>query len=212
MALKDLVKQAPTPPAERPPGITCEKYVRSEGKRCVHYLAGGSCSLPDEFMCVEWLKANGPKPRQPQPPLLISEPESSPEPQPRDLFGNPVPAVELPARVSKPKPAAAPPPLVNSAMEPTSSVIDVEQLRGFTTEDIASFKALGVEVQLHSESYGEFWLVPDYTGQSRKEITPEHAATLLGVLSVFPGSRVVAFEKKANPPNPERPERPSRRS
>jgi hypothetical protein len=73
--------------------------------------------------------------------------------------------------------------------------IDVDQLRGFTTDDIESFRALGVEVCLHSEAYGELWLVPAYTGRPRKEITPEHAATVMRVLSVFPGSRVTAFEK-----------------
>lgn len=42
-----------------PPGVTCPHYVRSESKRCVHYLSNGGCVRPDEFMCVEWLKANG---------------------------------------------------------------------------------------------------------------------------------------------------------
>ena len=41
---------------------------------------------------------------------------------------------------------------------------------------------------LRSEAYGDLWLVPAYTGQPRKEITPEHAATVMRVLSVFPGS------------------------
>jgi hypothetical protein len=76
-----------------------------------------------------------------------------------------------------------------SASEPAPP-IDVDQLRGFTAEDIASFKALGVEVCLHSEAYGELWLVPAYTGRPRKEVTPEHAATVMRVLSVFPGPRV----------------------
>lgn len=60
MALKDLIPPTPTPAAERPPGITCEKFLRSEGRRCAHYLASGACSLASEFMCVEWLKLNGP--------------------------------------------------------------------------------------------------------------------------------------------------------
>ena len=85
---------------------------------------------------------------------------------------------------------------------------DVDQLRGFTTEDIESFKALGVEVLLHSETYGDVWLVPAYTGRERKEITPEHAATLARVMSVFPGSHIVSFEKTAKTNNPERRERP----
>lgn len=41
-----------------------------------------------------------------------------------------------------------------------------------------------------------------------KEITPEHAATLARVMSVFPGSHIVSFEKTAKTNNPERRERP----
>ena len=41
------------------PEIACAKYVPREGRRCVHYADGGPCLRPDEFMCVEWLKANG---------------------------------------------------------------------------------------------------------------------------------------------------------
>ena len=176
---------APSTIDDRPAGITCEKYVRGEGKRCRHYLANGSCELPDELMCVEWLKANGHRP-----------PAAPAVPRPKDLFGNPV--ADKPA-VSKPTPKALP--VLASDGEPRSAIdaapqIDVDQLRGFTAGDIASFKALGVEVCLHSEAYGELWLVPAYTGRPRKEITPEHAATVMRVLSVFPGSRVTAFEKQ----------------
>jgi len=201
MALKDLIRPAPLPPtpaAERPPGITCAKYTRSEGKRCVHYVSNGACALPDEFMCVEWLKVNGPKPAADAPnPSPVVE---TPTPQARDLFGDPIaPSAEPP----KPKPAAV---VAHIASKPGAEpTIDVDRLRGFTTEDIESFKALGVEVQLHSEIYGELWLVPAYTGKPRKEITPEHPATVMRVLSVFPGSHVVAFEKTTNPERQERP-------
>jgi len=208
MALKDLIRPAPPPPTpadERPPGITCEKYTRGEGKRCIHFQQGGTCALPDEFVCTEWQKHNGPNKRAL--PIVAApavEPASvvveTPKPLPpaRDLFGNPVAlAVEPPT----PKPTAsattAAPPKPEAA--PT---IDVDQLRGFTTEDIESFGALGVEVQLHSETYGELWLVPAYTGKPRKEITPEHAATVMRVLSVFPGSHVVAFEKTSKEAKP----------
>jgi hypothetical protein len=60
MALKDLIPPTPTPAAERPQGISCEKYLRSEGRRCAHYLANGACALATDFMCVVWLKVNGP--------------------------------------------------------------------------------------------------------------------------------------------------------
>ena len=49
MAIKDLVRPElppPTPAAERPPNITCEKYTRGEdGKRCIHFQQGGPCAL-----------------------------------------------------------------------------------------------------------------------------------------------------------------------
>ncbi len=64
MPLTDLLKpQSPAPaaPVDRPAGITCEKYVPGEGKRCVSYVDNGACSRPDEFMCVEWMKRNANK-------------------------------------------------------------------------------------------------------------------------------------------------------
>lgn len=166
MALKHLLRPAPTPAAERPSGITCPKYVRGEGKRCAHFKASGACALPDEFMCVEWLKTNG--------KALPAPPEPTPAPRTTE---------QSQAEASAP--------------------------RGLTTADFESFKALGVEVRLRSNTYGEFWLVPAYTGQPRKELTLEHAAAVLRVLEAFPGSQVISFEKHTNP---ERLERPPRRS
>jgi hypothetical protein len=205
MALKDLIKPTPTAASDRPIGITCERYVRGEGKRCAHYVTNGACSLPDEFMCVEWLKANEPglHPAEPSaPPVVVPVPPVA-SAVVRDLFGNPVPQVEAPA--PKPNPAVSVPVPVAAIPQPTP--IDISRLRGFTTEDIESFKALGVEVCLQSESFGELWLVPAYTGQPRRELTPEHLATVLHALSVFPGSRVIAFHPPIKP-GPARQENP----
>jgi len=55
MPLADLLEPAPS----RTPQLTCAKYMPGTDHRCVHYLPGGACARPDEFMCVEWLKANG---------------------------------------------------------------------------------------------------------------------------------------------------------
>jgi hypothetical protein len=209
MAIKDLVKpELPrTPAAERPPGITCEKYTRGDGKRCIHFQQGGSCALPDEFLCTEWQKHNGPNKRTL--PVVAPAPVAGPpDPVARDLFGNPLPEVAAPARAPKPS-TPAPIALAPKPAPDVQSAVDVDQLRGFTTEDIESFKALGVEVLLHSECYGDVWLVPAYTGRERKEITPEHAATLARVMSVFPGSHIVSFEKTPKTNNPERLERPA---
>jgi hypothetical protein len=192
MALKDLIKPASTPAADRPAGITCERYLRGEGKRCAHYVSNGACALPDEFMCREWLKVNEPglPPADPSPPPVVAPTPPAPA-EVRDLFGNPVPQVDAPAPKLLPTvPAPTPTPAI-----PDASPIDLSRLRGFTTEDIESFKALGVEVCLKSDSFGELWLVPAYTGQPRRELTPEHLATVLHALSVFPGSRVTGFHK-----------------
>ncbi|WP_375743693.1 hypothetical protein NR800_37405 [Corallococcus interemptor] len=111
-----------------------------------------------------------------------------------DLFGHPLPEAGskklAPAAASKPSPPAP-----SLDVKGPNSEVSLAALRGLTDEDIASFKALGAEVCFASETYGEVWLVPAYTGQARKELTPEHAATLVRVLSAFPGSRVMSFEK-----------------
>ena len=72
----------------------------------------------------------------------------------------------------------------------------IDSLAGLTTADIASFKALNVEVCLATEDCGQIWLVPEYTGRAdRKEISARDAATLAAVCSAFPGARVTSFEK-----------------
>ena len=211
MAIKDLVRPElppPTPAGERPPNITCEKYTRGEdGKRCIHFQQGGTCALPDEFVCTEWQKHNGPNKRTLPvvAPAPVVEHAPAPKPVARDLFGNPLPEVAQPA--AKVSTAPAPIALVPKPDADAQPAVDVDQLRGFTTDDIESFKALGVEVCLQSESIGELWLVPAYTGQPRREFTPEHLATVLHALSVFPGSRITAFHPPVKP-GPARQENP----
>ncbi|NVJ26337.1 hypothetical protein HUW62_34455 [Myxococcus sp. AM011] len=185
----------PTPAQQRPPGVTCEAYVRGEGKHCLHYRPGGGCTLPSVGTCTEWLKVNGRAatrrdvvaPHVPAP----AQSTGKPTPTPVDLFGHPL--TEAGSKKNAPAPASKPAPPVPS---PGVKELDAEVLRGLTDEDIASFKSLNAEVCFRSETYGEVWLVPAYTGQARKELTPEHAATLVRVLSAFPGSRVMSFEKR----------------
>ena len=165
----------------------CLHYEAVPGKkRCRHYMEGGSCDRPDEFMCVEWLRLN-------------KKTKPAPKPKgPTDLFGNPVPEPKKPKRTTptQQRPTAATPspsPIVDDIPE------ELEPLRGLTTDDIEGFKKLGVEVCLESEAFGEVWLVPEYTGADRKEITPEHTATIARVMEAFPGSKVVSFEKSPKP-------------
>lgn len=193
--------------------ITCQRYDAVPGtKRCKHYLAGGACALPNELMCVEWLKANG----HHAPPLLPSlertavvltsesapaEPSSStttPASSPRaerterDLFGAPVRQCATAGSSREPEP----PPPERSRSRSEAEPRDVPVVRNLSDEDIASFKALKVEVCLATEDCGELWLVPEYTGRAdRKEISARDAATLAAVCSAFPGARVTSFEK-----------------
>ena len=182
--------------------FTCPHYEPKPGsKRCRHYLEGGACARPDEFMCVEWLKANGHAALPPS-PTAETVPErdgAAPAPaeraRPTDLFGNSLPDPPVTTAAST---KAASPARSQRADVPTDGE-ERPAPRGLTTEDIDSFKALGVEVCMRSDAFGEVWLVPDYTGNGRKEITPEHAATICRVLEAFPGSQVVSFEKNPKP-------------
>ena len=184
--------------------FTCPHYVPVPGtKRCQAYQDGGTCSRPELFLCTEWEKRNRhrlPFARRDESGAIASAasaPEAaSPAPSvpavPTDLFGNPAPELASPKETPKPVPSSAP------ATIPAGPIEDrppTRPLRGLTTEDIETFKALGVEVRLRSEAVGEIWLVPAYTGQPRKEITPEHVATLSRVLDAFPGSHVTAFDR-----------------
>jgi len=189
MALKDRLKVM-APDATKP-AFTCPHYDPPPGeKRCRHFIANGSCARPDVFMCVEWLRANGQQVPPPEPPA----PEAVADDRPRDLFGQPLPDPP------KPPPPVAKPAVATSApkLEPAP---EPPLVRHVTDEEIESFKALGVEVCIASETLGEVWLVPEYTGADRREISIKHAATLTAVCAAFPGAKVVQYEKaKSKPP------------
>lgn len=192
MAITDVLKPGQAGGEQR--DFTCPHYDPVPGgKRCKSYVENGACSRPDEFMCVEWLKANG---------NAVQREEKKPSSTvPTDLFGKPIP--QTPAREQK---ASDPLPSLRShkPLDLASPEFDEENTptpRGLTTEDIESFKALGVEVRIKSEAIGEIWLVPVFTGKDRLEILPEHVATLAHVLIAFPGSQIVSFTKQ--PPRDE---------
>ena len=68
-------------------------------------------------------------------------------------------------------------------------------VRNVTDEEVASFKALGVEVCIESARAGDIWLVPEYQDETRQELRVDHAITLSVVCSAFPGAKIVAFQK-----------------
>lgn len=176
--------------------VQCEHYEPGEdGRRCVHYLANGACARPDEFMCVEWLRANG----HPAPVVtaraesLAASPvtlavasvavadEAPRASTPRDLFGRPVvPPVER----------ARPPVAAAASAVPTHAL-----LPALTEADVASFRALGAEVAFDVPEVGEIWLVAEYRDADRREIRLDHAAMLASLCAALPGSRIAAFAR-----------------
>jgi hypothetical protein len=174
----------------RPAAFTCRDYEPLPGsKRCRSYLANGGCARDDHFMCEEWVKANG---QAVQPPG-----EVPPEPA-RDLFGNALPDEPPPKKLATEN-ASPPPSKAAPFSEQLAAERDAPLVRNLTDEDIASFKALGVEVCIASEEIGEVWIVPEYTGQERRELRIDHAATLTAVCATFPGAKVTSFEKLVKP-------------
>jgi hypothetical protein len=133
--------------------IVCERYVRGHGRRCRNYVENGTCALPEELMCVEWLRANG--------------------------YSVPAPITDVGATVEGRAP----------------------ELAEITAEDVASFKALGIEICLSSTARGDVWLVPEYTGQARNEITPEDAALVMKTLTLFPGAKLVSLKRPSQTTN-----------
>lgn len=176
------------------PGFDCAHYQPRPGsKRCQHYLDGGACSLASEFMCVEWLKRNGH-------PVPERHPTRTMTPAQPALFPALVPANQgdVPTAPSTPEPASHPS-VAPMVPEGEPAPVPAHLRAPITQDEIDSFKALGVELCIRSEELGEVWLVPRYSGQPRKEITPEHAATLRLLLEAFPGGRVTSFGKPLAP-------------
>jgi hypothetical protein len=186
--------------------ITCPRYERTaQGKRCVHYQDGGRCARARgaQSACVEWLKVNGRPvgPGEKEPLVAQSEPVD------RDLFGNPLP-VDQSRRVARRKPATethatAP---VAPATTPTASTAPPKPplVRNVTDEEVASFKELGTEVCIRSAEIGDVWVVPEYTGVDRRELSVEHSITLATICAVFPGAKVVSMTAQAAADDQER--------
>ncbi|MBZ0272984.1 hypothetical protein K8I61_13175 [bacterium] len=76
--------------------------------------------------------------------------------------------------------------------------------RELTPEDVASFKALGVEVHVKS-SVGEFTLVPEYTdqaGSARMEISAEDLRKISMIMHAFPGTEITYVGPQKEPWEP----------
>jgi hypothetical protein len=135
---------------------------------------------------VEWLKVNAPT------SAGTNNPPKSQPPVARDLFGNPIQSAQ-PRKASSSRPTRP----QSEPREPASSSPAKPPLvRNITDEETASFKAIGVEVCLHSEDLGDVYLVPTYSGQDRTELSIEHSITLTAICAAFPGAKVVELKRR----------------
>jgi hypothetical protein len=65
-----------------------------------------------------------------------------------------------------------------------------------TAADLASFKARGIEVCLDTDELGDVWIVPEYTGAKRQELSIEHALLIASACSAFPGAKLKAIHSR----------------
>lgn len=163
-----------------PEGITCPKYRRLPGsKRCQHFVDGGSCALPDELLCIEWVKLN---------------PKKAEAYRHEHLQPEPLPGIEPPP--SKKPPPRKPDPVVQKVAARTNqSPQTIEQL--VSDSDVASLASLGLEICIQGWSEQDLWLVPERTAHDRIELTYRDAAALANTLIAFPGARVTQIRKGA---------------
>jgi hypothetical protein len=189
--------------------ILCPEYeAEGEKKRCRHFAEDRSCGLLAHPVCEEWLRRNSGKPIPN--PMSAAFVEANPDyvsAVADELYFRPGWKAKMLDRLTsfpvtdaspdEPTAPLSPPPTPQAVTAPVAADDDRQlKVDGLPSEiEVASFRALGVEVCITSEAIGEFWLVPNYTDANRKEITPEHLLTLCRLIAAFPGCRVSQFTK-----------------
>jgi len=86
-------------------------------------------------------------------------------------------------KFNAPKPAPEPEP----APSPTCDL---------SPASLASFKALGVTLGLDLGPAGKVFLVPEYTGRDRLELSVDHAALLISLCTMFPRATITEIERE----------------
>ncbi len=180
--------------------MTCPHDAPPPGERpCRHSLPKGACDRPDEFLCVEWLKGNGPRAsvgaNDPTANVVAGDVDTDAASTTtggfshrwRSLFDHAPPGLAPPRRLARARPTAlvstAPPPLA-----PPPALLA-------SAEDVATLASCYAETQLETDELGPVWLVAEPTGSERLELTDCDAAVLATVCAAFPGARVLALER-----------------
>ena len=188
--------------------ILCPEYEAKEGsKRCRHFAENRSCALLAHPVCEEWLRRNAGKPiPNESSAIFVAQNEAYRCAVVEGLYFRPgwkakmldtLTAFPVRATPSPTLSSPALPPVSTKPPQATETPVAACEVTGLPNEiEVASFKALGVEVCIVSETLGELWLVSNYTAnETRKEITLEHLLTLCRLIAAFPGCRVSQFIK-----------------
>lgn len=203
---------------------SCPDYKPLSGsKRCQNYEKG-LCALDDHPVCEEWLRAN--------PGGRISDPEAAAFLErfpayrrrveegryferdwrermraalgtyPRSGSERGGESAEEPQQPSPPRSGREREGGGEEAREEALERLRRGEVRLPTEEEIADWRALGVEMEIVTSSGERLWLVPEYTSEDRPELTPEAFATIARCLAAFPGARIETLCRKAREESP----------
>jgi hypothetical protein len=150
----------------------CREWLKVNGRDEVR-ASRGELTLAQQLEKYEKLSATSPLDmfgnRNP-----YYDPAAKP-PRPTDLFGNPIPEPKRTRRSKRTqqrgthqRPSAARPSTPSSTLPvpPNEGEGVLPLVRNMTDEEVASFKALGVEVCIESARAGDIWLVPEYQDET----------------------------------------------
>lgn len=195
-------------PIARPTGVQCPKWepVSTGSKRCRYYIdpapeelqVEGLCRLPDEFVCVEWVRRFGTDEQRAALQLRAYPAGNSPGARPVDPDAPPPLTLAVQDR---------PPPRLTLVRDPTPSMARGEPLvaLGRVSEfvpapevdpaGLAALEASGAEVTLEAGYLGgTVTLVAARTGRTdRVECTWRESSVIRMIVDAFPGARVVGF-------------------
>jgi hypothetical protein len=196
-------------PVARPPGVQCPKWepASTGSKRCRYYIdpdpaelqREGLCRLPDELLCVEWVRRWGSAEQRtalalrkliapPTQPMAGQAPQEPAGPAPLALAAG---AAAPPAATAPP---GSPPMPIAGPLGPRQRVF--EPARQLDPMGLAALEQAAAEVELvapHLPS-GSVTLVAARTGRTdRVEITYREVAVLTMLVNYFPGAHVTGY-------------------